>query len=108
MNRACCRLRTTLTGPAKKRVDRIAFTIAARSVEIATNETAEGVAAEVQRKGRVSVPYTVIDGVITTLPYFGYKKIQVGFSNGKMRVDSMVFHNRMIVLSDFPTPQSSS
>ena len=100
MNRACCRLGPTMTGQAKDAVDRIAFTIDDRFVEIAANKASEGLAAEVQRKGRVSVPSTVMHGVITTLPYFGRKKIQVGFSEGKMRVDSMVFHHRMIVLTD--------
>lgn len=100
MNRACCRLRPSLTGHATTGVDRVAFTIDDRFVEIAANEASEGLAAEVQRKGRVSVPSTVMHGVITTLPYFGRKKIQVGFSDGKMRVDNMVFHHRMIFLTD--------
>jgi len=85
MNRACCRLRPTLTRQSEDGVDRIAFTIDERCVEIATNETSEGLAADVQRKGRASVPSTVMYGVITTPPYFGHKKIEVGFSKGKMR-----------------------
>jgi hypothetical protein len=65
MNRACCRLSPTLTRRVKTGVDRVAFTIAARSVEIATKVTSEGLPADVQRKGRVSVPSTVLHGVIT-------------------------------------------
>jgi len=105
MNRACCRLHTALTGEATDEGERIAFTIAARHVEIATNEMREGIAAEVQRQGHVSVPCTVMHGVITTLPYFGSKKIQVGFSEGKMLVDNMVFHHPKILLTDSAASQ---
>ena len=109
MNRACCRLGPRLTGRTTTGVDRVAFTIDDQCVEIAANETSAGLAAEVQRKGRVSVPSTVMHGVITTLPYFGHRKIQIGFSEGKMRVDNMVFHHRMIVLTDsFGGPRRQS
>ena len=105
MSRACDRLHAALAEEATDDVERIAFTIAARHVEIATKETAEGIAAEVQRPGRASVPCTVMHGVISTLPYFGCKKIQVGFSAGKMLVDSMVFHHPKIVLTDSAASQ---
>ena len=100
MSRTCSRLYTTLTGQTTNEVEGIAFTIAAQHVEIATSETTEGTAAEVQRPGRVSVPCTVMHGVITALPYFGRKKIRVGFSEGKMLVDNVVFHHPKIVLTD--------
>ena len=109
MNRAFCRFRTPPAGPSKNRSDRIAFTIGARRMEITAAGTSEGLAADVHREGRVSVPSAVMHGVIRTLPYFGHRRILVGFSEGKMCVDNVVFHNRMIELSDsIPTRRGRS
>jgi len=83
----------------------IAFNIAVRNVEITAKGTSERLDAVVQREGRVSIPCTVLHGLIKTLPYFGGKTIEIGFSAGKMSVDSMVFHNQMIVLNDPVFPE---
>ena len=105
MNRACRRLGETLAHKTKCGNDAIAFNIASRCVEITANGASEGLAAEVQREGRASIPRSVLHGVIKTLPYFGRRNIEFGFSEGRMHVDSMVFHHKMIVLSDSAFPQ---
>ena len=100
MTRVCERLRTQLPHPPAEDYEFIAFDIAAKNVKITARGSSEGFVAEVYRKGRVSVPWAVFHGVVSTLPYFRQRKIEIGFDHGKMSIGEMVFHNRMIMLSD--------
>jgi predicted secreted protein len=100
MSRACRRLGATLSDNSGNEGELIAFNIAAKNVEITSNGTSEGFAAKVRGGGEVSIPCAVLQGVIRTLPYFGRKTIDVAFSDGSMRVASLVFHHRLIVLRD--------
>lgn len=96
MKRTCRRVGMRSTCQSKF----ITFKIAAKDVEITANGVSETLAAKIKQEGRVSIPSAILDGVLRTLPYFGERTIKIGFSEGRMRVDNMVFHNRMIVLSD--------
>ncbi len=108
MNRAFRRLASPDTRKPKSGYAPVAFNISSRSVEITTDGASQALAADVRREGTAFVPEVVLQGVLTTLPYFGQKHIEIGFSDGKMRVDSMIFHNPMIVLSDFHSARHRS
>jgi len=58
--------------------------------------------------GAVCVPSTALAGVNHMLPYFGSNEVEIGFSAGKMRVDTTVFHNRKIVPFAAPEPTRQS
>jgi len=96
MKHVCRRVSTRLANHSKKGAQLIAFKIGGKSVEIAAHNSRHGVEARVQRGGSAFIPHTVLHGVIITLPYFGRRSIDVGFSTGKMCVDNMVFHDPMI------------
>lgn len=98
MNRACSNLGTKLAVSSDSRTQHIDFTITARSVDIRALRTLQRLPAKVHREGTVSIPRSVIEGVIRILPYFGSRNVQIVFSTGKMHIENLVFHNRMIAL----------
>lgn len=104
MNRAFRRLAWPDSSKSKTGHMPIAFNISSHSVKITANGGSQALPAEVRREGTAFIPYVVLQGVARTLPYFGHRDIEIAFSDGKMRVDGMVFHNRMIVLSNFDAP----
>lgn len=77
----------------------IDFNVVARSVEITVHGAAAELEARTQAEGRVSVPSAVLHGVVRMLPYYGRRKIVLAFSEGKMQVQTTIFHNRFILLS---------
>jgi len=85
----------------------IAFNIANKNVKITAGKSSEKIAAKVQREGAASVPCTVFYGVMSTLPYFRERTVEICFDEGKMSVDKMVFYNRMITLSAPPLARRS-
>ena len=105
MNRTCRRVGTKLALQSKYSNEFITFKITARNVEITVDGTAEGLAAKVQHEGKVSIPCTILYGIIRTLPYFGQREIEVGFSEGKMHIDGVAFHSRVIVPSHSVSPE---
>jgi hypothetical protein len=65
--------------------------------------------ADVQSEGRVAIPAAVVEGLIQTLPYFGKKKVEIGCSEGRLRIHTTVFHSREIVVSGIQSdPQRGS
>jgi len=56
-------------------------------------------AADVHQPARVCIPPSIVEGLVCMLPYFGTKKIEIGFSQGRMRIHTTVFHNREILVS---------
>ncbi len=65
--------------------------------------------ADVQSEGRVAIPASVVEGLIRTLPYFGKKKVEIGCSEGRLRIHTTVFHSREIVVSSIQSdPQRGS
>lgn len=108
MHRACRRLETNVENYPRPLNQSILFKISDEGVRITSSEICRAIAAKAQHRASVSVPTTVLHGVIRTLPYFGKKDIAIGFSRGRMRVDSMVFHNRRILLTEFHDGQRRS
>jgi hypothetical protein len=101
MARLCQRLKTRV--PDLSVGDEfVAFNIATKNVKITAGKFSEKIAAKIQSEGRASVPCTVFYGVMSTLPYFRERTVEICFDEGKMSVDEMVFHNRMITLSAPP------
>jgi hypothetical protein len=82
--------------------DLIEVNVAARAVELTTNHFSAGLEAKVLREGRVSAPRIVLQGVMRMLPYFGRQTIEIGFSEGKMRVHTTIFHHWMIGVGASP------
>lgn len=107
MSRVCQRLNAQLVDRTADNNEFIAFHIAVRNIEITVRGSSEVLAAEVQREGRVSVPSAIFHGMMQTLPYFQERIIEIGFDDGKMCIEQMVFYHRMIVLSDPVSPSRS-
>ena len=99
LHRACVRLATRLAETPGIGDDSVHFDVSSKKLEITVDGASANLQADVQRTGAASVPFTVLAGVVHVLPYFGKKPVEIGFSRGRMRVDTTVFHNRNIVLS---------
>jgi hypothetical protein len=100
LHSACVRLATELAKLPEISDDPVHFDITPKGLEITIEGTSAPVRAEVQNSGVASIPFTVLAGVLHMLPYFGTNAVEIGFSHGKMRVDTTVFHNRSIVLTN--------
>jgi hypothetical protein len=93
-------LASTLAENSRDATQFIVFDVATGTVDISVRDTLEGVPAKTRQKGRALIPCTVFQGVLHTLPYFRNRSIEIGVSEGQMRIESMVFHNRTITLRD--------
>jgi hypothetical protein len=96
---ACVRLATELTQLPEITDDPVHFDITSKGLEITIEDTSARLRAEVQNGGAVTIPFTVLAGVLHMLPYFGKNAVEIGFSHGKMRVNTTVFHNPSILLT---------
>lgn len=96
---ACVRLATELTQLPEITDDPVHFDITSKGLEITIEDTSARLRAEVQNGGAVIIPFTVLAGVLHMLPYFGKNAVEIGFSHGKMRVNTTVFHNPSILLT---------
>lgn len=99
LHRACVRLATELAQLPEITDDPVHFDITSKGLEITIEGTSATLRAEVQNSGAVTIPFTVLAGVLLMLPYFGKNAVEIGFSHGKMRVDTTVFHNPSILLT---------
>ena len=99
LHRACVRLATELAQLPEITDEPVHFDITPNELEITIEGTSTTLRAQVQNRGAASVPFTVLAGVLHMLPYFGNNAVEIGFSHGKMRVDTTVFHNRSILLT---------
>lgn len=102
LHRACVRLATELAQLPEITDDPVYFDITSNALEITIEGTSATLRAEVQNRGAASIPFTVLAGVLHMLQYYGENAIEIGFSRGKMRVDTTVFHNRSILLTGTP------
>lgn len=68
--------------------ERLAISVSRRSVTLAAN---------VRKSGFAVIPMPVLAGVVHMLRYFGDEVVEIGFSRGKMRVDTTIFHARRIL-----------
>ena len=98
LHRACVRVATGLAQLPEITDDPVHFDITPKVLEITIEGISATVRAEVQNGGAASIPFTVLAGVLHMLPYFGKNAVEIGFSHGKMRVETTVFHNRGILL----------
>lgn len=96
LHRAC--LRVTQSDSMAGDENSALFTATSQKLGILVKGVSETLAAGVQIAGTASVPLTILAGVVHVLPYFGEKTVEIGFSRGKMRIDTTVFHNRGILL----------
>jgi len=99
LHRASTRMATRLAQSLETDDDFVHFDLSSGRLEISIEGASANLHAEVRRTGAAFVPLTVLAGMVHVLPYFGNKPVEVGFSPGKMRVDTTIFHNRNIVLS---------
>jgi hypothetical protein len=99
LHRACVRLASKLGEMPEHGVESSRFNVVPGILRIAVDGASANLQADVMSSGAASVPFTVLAGVVHMLPYFGKKAVEIGFSDGKMRVDTTVFHNRAILLS---------
>jgi len=97
LHRACIRLLTGLARMQGIADDPVHFDITSKRLEITADGASTNLQAEVQSSGSASIPFTVLAGVLHMLPYFGNNVVVIGFSPGKMRVDTTIFHNRSIL-----------
>jgi len=97
LHRACIRLLTGLARMQGIADDPVHFDISSKRLEITADGASASLQAEVQSGGVASIPFTVLAGVLHMLPYFGSNVVEIGFSPGKMRVDTTIFHNRSIL-----------
>jgi hypothetical protein len=102
LHRACVCLATELAQLPEITDDPVHFNITPKGLEITIEGTSATLRAEVRNSGAASIPFTVLAGVLHMLPYFGKNTVEIGFSHGKMRVDTTVFHNRSILLAGTP------
>ena len=98
LHRACVRLAARLADTADEE-HQIQFKVTSGKLGIAVGAESANLVADVRSTGTALVPFTVLAGVAHMLPYFGDKTVGIGLSNGKMRVDTTVFHTRSILLS---------
>ena len=101
MNIACRRLGARLRNALAISRLFIVFNIGPTNLEITSDNVSEGVPAEAEHDGMAFIPCAVFQGLVGTLPFFQRRKIEVGFSKGKMCIDGIVFHNRLTTLRDF-------
>lgn len=99
LHRACARLATDLGQLPEITDDPVHFDITSKELEITIEGTSATLRAEAQTSGTVTIPFTVLAGVLHMLPYFGKNAVEIGFSQGKMRVDTTIFHNPSILLT---------
>jgi len=97
LHRACVRLLTGLARMQGIADDPIHFDISPKRLEITADGASANLQAQIQSSGAASIPFTVLAGVLHMLPYFGNNVVEIGFSPGKMRVDTTIFHNRSIL-----------
>jgi len=97
LHRACTRLATGFAPTQGIADNPVHFDVTPKGLEITVDGASASLQAEVQSSGAASVPFTVLAGMLHMLPYFGNNAVEIGFSPGKMRVDTTVFHNRTIV-----------
>ena len=99
LHRACVRLASKLGEVPEHGEDSVHFNVVPGKLRIAVDGASATLQADVISSGATSVPFIVLTGVVHMLPYFGKKAVEIGFSAGKMRVDTTVFHNRGIILN---------
>lgn len=105
LHRACTRLAGQIGEIPEDEEKAIEFKVTAGRLGITVDGTAANLMADVQSAGIAFIPSTVLAGVRHMLPYFGNRTVEIGFSNGKMRVDGTVFHSREILLSSAETSE---
>jgi len=99
LHRACVRLATELAHLPEITDEPVHFDITPKRMEITIERTSTILRAEVRKSGAASIPFTVLAGVLHMLPYFGKNVVEIGFSHGKMHVDTTVFYSRSILLT---------
>lgn len=105
LHRACVRLADGIAENCEEDEQVIQFQVIPRQLVIVADGRSANLAADVQTGGTAFVPATVLVGVLHMLPYFGNGAVEIGFSRGKMRVESTVFHTRAISLTPAETSQ---
>ncbi len=83
----------------------VQFRVTSGKLGIRFEAAATALPASVRAIGAASVPVTILAGMIHVLPYFGDAEVEIGLSPGKLKIDTTVFHNRNIVVSNEPNPE---
>ena len=99
LHRACLRLAARLSEMPGADEKPINFKVTLTRLGMTVDKNSAKIMVEAQRAGYASIPFTILAGLVHVLPYFGSTNVEIGFSPGRVRVDTTVFHSRSILVS---------
>jgi hypothetical protein len=96
LKRAFRRLSARLPDESEVGSQFVVFNACSNNLEIAARGTSEGLAVSVLHPGQASLPFPVFSGIARVLRFYRRKTVDVGFSNGVVKIEHTQFRHSWI------------